>query len=91
MDNEFEEGLVCCPQCGSNLPVLTIETPKGMKTTLSALSACVTMENNQNLSVAQKELLNWHCRWGHLGFQSIQHVMKAGALGFNLRNKVASN
>lgn len=28
----------------------------------------VLTDNNHNLSNSQKELLSWHCRWGHVGF-----------------------
>ena len=87
---EFEEGVVDCPYNDSNLPVLKIAIPSEMNTNLSAMNACVTMENNQNLSVAHKELLKWHCRLGHMGFPCIQNLMKTGALGNNPRIKAAA-
>ena len=35
---------------------------------------------NTNLSEAQKELLRWHQRLGHLAFKKIQHLMRTGVL-----------
>ena len=37
-------------------------------------------DNNNNLSAAEKELLRWHCRLGHLAFRKIQHLMRTGVL-----------
>ena len=65
---EFAEGTVECPYNENNLPVLTLCAPKEADDSLKALNACVTMENNQNLNAAQKELLKWHCRLGHSAF-----------------------
>ena len=36
--------------------------------------------DNKNLNEAEKELLRWHYRLGHLSFRKIQHLMKTGAL-----------
>ena len=36
--------------------------------------------DNKNLTEAEKELLRWHYRLGHLSFRKIQHLMKTGAL-----------
>jgi hypothetical protein len=36
--------------------------------------------HNTNLSEAQKELLRWHQRLGHLAFKKIQHLMRTGVL-----------
>jgi GAG-pre-integrase domain len=35
---------------------------------------------NSNLSNAKKELLRWHYRLGHLGFNKIQFLMRSGAI-----------
>jgi hypothetical protein len=88
---EFEEGVVYCPYNESNLPELILSTPREAKENLSALNACVMMENNQNLTVAQKELLKCHCRLGHLSLKRVQLLMKSGALGYNPRIKAAAN
>jgi hypothetical protein len=42
---------------------------------------CVTDETNQNISQAQKELLRWHFRLGHLNFKSIQLLLCSKTLG----------
>ena len=88
---EFPEGVVDCPFNTSNLPVMTITTPAGFDGGLKALNACVTAEQNQNLTVAQKELLKWHCRLGHIGLQRVQQLLKTGALGDNPKVKAAAN
>jgi hypothetical protein len=40
----------------------------------------VVSEANLNLSPAQKELLRWHQRLGHLAFKKVQYLMKTGVL-----------
>ena len=42
---------------------------------------CVTDEQNQNLTIAQKELLRWHFRLGHLNFKAIQMLLRGKTLG----------
>ena len=37
-------------------------------------------DHNANLTEAQKELLRWHQRLGHLAFKKIQHLMRTGVL-----------
>ena len=51
-------------------------------TIASAFSAAIstTSAHNQNLSAAEKELLRWHFRLGHLSFRKIQFLLQSGAL-----------
>ena len=56
-----------------------------------SLNACVTLERNQNLSMAQKELLKWHCWLGHIALPCIQKLMRAGALGHSPKIKAAAH
>ena len=37
-------------------------------------------EHNNNLSEAQKELLRWHQRLGHLDFNKVKHLLRTGVL-----------
>ena len=37
-------------------------------------------QDNHNLSEAQKELLRWHQRLGHLDFNKIKHLLRTGVL-----------
>ena len=37
---------------------------------------CVTNEDNQILTPSQKELLLWHFRLGHIGFQHVQRLIR---------------
>ena len=39
-----------------------------------------TMETNLNLSPAERELLRWHDRLGHLNFKQIQFLLRTGVL-----------
>ena len=39
-----------------------------------------TSLHNDNLSAAEKELLRWHCRLGHLNGKKIQFLMQSGVL-----------
>ena len=64
---------------------------KMIQVKVRALHACAMLENNQNLTVAQKELLKWHCRLGHLSLKRVQLLMKSGALGHSPRIKAAAN
>ncbi|KAI2488974.1 hypothetical protein MHU86_25626 [Fragilaria crotonensis] len=47
-----------------------------------ALVATITVvhETNHNLSEAEKELLRWHYRLGHIGFKKIQFLLRTGVL-----------
>ena len=66
----------------SNLPILVLTMPKSRakyeRELISAL--CVTDASNQNLTNAQKELLKWHFRLGHVGFRHIQWLVRVGRL-----------
>ena len=75
-----------CLQFSSNLPVVTVQPSAELEADLKAMNSCVTMEANQNLSVAQKKLLKWHCKLGHLDFKQIQILMRSGGLGFDPHN-----
>ena len=41
------------------------------------LNVSVTDESNRNLTAAQKLLLSWHYRFGHLNFQALQTIFKS--------------
>ena len=45
-----------------------------------ANSVSTIHHSNLNLSPAQKELLQWHHRLGHMGFKKIQFLMNTGVL-----------
>ena len=40
----------------------------------------VVSDGNTNLSPAEKELLRWHQRLGHIAFKKMQHLMKSRVL-----------
>jgi len=68
----------------NNLPSSTCFRYDGVKSTASCLSETVnvTHTQNANLSEPEKELLRWHQRFGHIGFKTVQFLMRSGALSF---------
>jgi hypothetical protein len=52
-----------------------------MKTAESLATVCVTDEANQNLTNNQKNMLRWHWKLGHVGFQQLQWIGRQGWLG----------
>ena len=48
-----------------------------------AMGGCVSDESNQNLTSAQKLLLRWHFRLGHIGFAAVQWLGRKGYLGMH--------
>ena len=40
----------------------------------------ITNAKNKNLTEAEKELLRWHCRLGHVGIKKVQNLMRTGVL-----------
>jgi hypothetical protein len=59
--------VMCQLDEGTNLPMSVASNDPLSKPTTEA-NPCVSDEKNQNLSHAQKELLRWHFRLGHLNF-----------------------
>ena len=61
--------------------------------TASALSlrGHVEDETNQNLTSAQKLLLRWHFKMGHLGFATVQWLGRMGMLGEGGKKMAAAN
>ena len=64
----------------NNLPVCQAYNEATVIRRTHELNLCVTDTNNQNLSEAQKELLRWHFRLGHLSFEAIQMLLRSGTL-----------
>ena len=65
----------------TGLPVL-MAFPDVKKTSKKiAIMHNLITPDNQNLTVLQKELLKWHYRLGHPGFQAVQWIGRSGVLG----------
>jgi hypothetical protein len=66
----------------SNLPEGRVSLRGECKRYAVALSAAlsVTDDHNTNLTTAQKELLKWHYRLGHVGFKWLKWMIRAGRL-----------
>lgn len=75
-----------------NLPKHMASLPSTAQTCLKALTNAidVTAETNQNLTGAQKELLKWHFRLGHLGFQHLRWLMRSGQLPVRDGKRIAN-
>ena len=56
-----------------------------------ALKGNVDDETNQNLTNAQKTLLRWHFRLGHIGFAAVQWLGRQGFLGVHGEKMAAAN
>jgi hypothetical protein len=87
----FPQGTVICPNNESDLPELTLAAPKESANGMKALNACLTLDQNQNLTASQKELLKWHNKLGNCDLKRDQSVLKTGALGSSPLIKAASN
>jgi GAG-pre-integrase domain len=77
------------PTC--NLPIIRASNSPPPIVNWKVLSACITIDNNQNLSEGQKELLKWHFRLGHLNARQIQVLLKTHILGKTRLITAASN
>lgn len=66
----------------SHLPTTIAYNQSSTQDIKSALFNVMTTvsDSNQNLSAAEKELLRWHFRLGHLSFKKVQHLMRTGVL-----------
>ena len=66
----------------NNLPIHRAHLPGATEHTAKALQSaiCETSVHNQNLDNAQKELLYWHFRLGHIGFGHLQFLARTGKL-----------
>ena len=54
-------------------------------------AVCVTNEANQNLTPSQKELLRWHFRLVHIGFQHVQWLIHTEYLKVQGNSKEVAN
>jgi hypothetical protein len=67
----------------NNLPTTTSYRYSDVHEAPEALNAritTVTSHENVNLSEAQKELVRWHNRFGHVGYKRVQGRMRSGTL-----------
>lgn len=66
----------------NNIPCSTCFRHSSVQHTATVYSALVstTHASNGNLNEPQKELLRWHYRLGHVGFRTIQFIMRTGVL-----------
>ena len=54
-------------------------------------AVCVTNEANQNLNLPHKELLQWHFRLVHIGFQHVKWLICAGNMKVKVNPKAVAN
>ena len=75
----------------SNLPTCVGNTSATILSLGKSIHLCVTDESNQNLSVAQKLLITWHFRFGHLNFKAVQWILRSGVFGKSPTYRSASS
>ena len=69
----------------SNLHVASAwdpSTPEALKFAFN-VTISTTSVRNANLTPAERELLRWHFRLGHLSFKKVQFLLQSGALAFS--------
>jgi hypothetical protein len=66
----------------NNLPTSDAHRSSDTPKAVAALNITLNTvhESNLNLTEAEKELLRWHHRLGHLSFRKIQFIMQTGVL-----------
>ena len=65
----------------SNLPTCEGHRSSDVLAEGKSVHLCVTDASNQNLSTAQKLLITWHFRFGHLNFKAVQWILRSGVFG----------
>ena len=73
----------------NNLPTSHAYCQASIPEGLEILNNTITTvsQDNANLSEAEKELLRWHHRLGHLAFRKIQFLMRSGVLSRSESNR----
>jgi transposase InsO family protein len=66
----------------NNLPTTTAYNYSDARAAPEALNALITTVSNDNLNLseAQKELVRWHNKLGHIGYKRVQSLMRSGTL-----------
>ena len=66
----------------NNLPIHSSQITHAQQFTTSALEAAIfeTSNHNNNLTEAQRELLQWHFRLGYIGFSHVFFLSSTGQL-----------
>ena len=66
----------------TNLPTSQAFRPEGAQAALMNLRSSITTASlaNMNLSQSDKEVIRWHCRFGHINLRRVQHIMRSGIL-----------
>ena len=69
----------------NNLPIHSAQLPHAQQWTLSDLGAAIfeTSNYNKNLTVSQKEILQWHFRIGNIGFSYVRFLSRTRWLPVN--------
>ena len=75
-----------------NLPKHLMSSTKPSDVKLACMMGAmdVTSSSNANLSPSQKELLKWHYRLGHIGFNHVRWLIRSGAISCSNPKAVAN-
>ena len=65
-----------CKSCDTDKPCTTCHASNQCPSCEGMISLSVADETNQNLNPRQKELLLWHWRLGHIGFDHLQRLFQ---------------
>ena len=88
-DEPVRRGITVYMCAESHLPSTTAyssDTDTKVHQALNASISCAA-NNNMNLSPAQRELLKWHCRLGHLSMKQTQFLMRTGVLAHSEKTR----
>ena len=77
----------------NNFPTHEATLPNQREKEVKALTSAVFVTNysNQNLTPSQKELLRWHFRLVHIGFQHVQWLIRTWSLKVQGNSKAVAN
>ena len=67
------------------MPLFKAKRKKEQWQQIQTLVTTIIEEENQNLTPAQKELLRWHFRLGHIAFGWLQQLARKTTLGLSSR------
>jgi transposase InsO family protein len=88
-DNEDRQAIHVHVNPKNNLPTSLAYAFNGIQAAVAAFNSTVSSvhEANVNLNDAEKELLRWHQRLGHISYKKVQFLMRTGALAKSEKQK----
>jgi hypothetical protein len=78
--HDTEKPVIFSYHPSNNLPMMPVFRAGALDTTIDGLLSCVSDTENENLSPAQKTLLLYHFKLGHINMAQIQKILGTGRL-----------